>query len=373
MEKFRSITEDAFGRQRVSEPYTLFDAHHRYKLSDKFYSVLANGGTVTHIPSESTANLQTTSTLGSSVIYESTTVQPYQPGKSLLIMLSFAMGKATGVTYRAGYFGTLNGIYFQVQNGVASIVKRNNGQETIVTQDQWNMNKLIGVLDVTKTQIFWMDIEWLGVGRVRCGFNIGGVQIPCHAFFHANIETGVYMTTAILPIRYELFGGAGSMKQICATVMSEGGYQIKTNVMSNLYTKTTTGALTFPMMSLRLKSTNPDAVVLLNGIEILSGSNKGASWKIVKNATLTGANWVAHTQSQLVEIDISATAVAFPSTSTVIDEGLMNNNQVSAFDVSDYNQQLTRRGGVPDTYTVVFTTYGDSNSDNRVLLKWNEF
>lgn len=375
MEKFRPITEDAFGRQKVSTPYTLFDAHHRYKLSDKFYSVLTNGGTVTHLIDDSTALLSITSTSGSSVVYESTTVQPYQPGKSLLIMLTFVMGIAPNTTYRAGYFGTLNGIFFEVNNGIAYIVKRNKGVETRIAQSDWNMNKL-PMLDVTKAQIFWIDIEWLGVGRVRCGFIIGGVQIPCHAFFHANIETGVYMTTAILPIRFELFGTGGTqttMKQICATVMSEGGYQIKTNGFSQ-YRKLrlVESGKNYPCISIRLKSSNLDAVVILSMIDILVDTTN-IRWRIYKNVTtLSGASFTAHAQSNLVEIDVSATEMTLGN-AVLIFEGFAYQRQTVSIDVSDYNQQLTRTTTY-DVYTLALEIVdANSNKDVLALMKWNEF
>jgi hypothetical protein len=378
MEKFRPITEDAFGRQRVCEPHTLFDAHHRYKLSDKFYAVKVNGGDVTHLMNESTALLTITTATGSSVVYESTTVQPYQPGKSLFIMLSFAMGSATNTTYKAGYFSTLNGIYFQVANGIASIVKRNNGQETSVSQSDWNMNKLKGVLDVSKTQIFWIDIEWLGVGRVRCGFNIGGVQIPCHSFFHANIEEGVYMTTATLPLRYELFStgtitGSRSMKQICATVMSEGGTQIKTNIFSQDNKATLTVANTqYAVLSIRLKSSTLDAFVLLSEIDILLPTSGGnVRWRLYKNIQTVngGLTWINHATSQFVEVSKSIGTITTLGNAQLVTEGFAFERESFKF-VSDYNQQLTRTT-TADVYTLVLQNDA-ANKEVSVLMKWNE-
>jgi hypothetical protein len=373
MEKFRTITEDAFGRQKVSTPYTLFDAHHRYRLSNKFYSVLTNGGTLSYILDESTANLITTATLHSNVIFESTTVQPYQPGKSLLIFTTFVMGSDPSIRYRAGYFGTQNGIFFEVDDGVPYIVKRNKGVDTRVPQDNWNMNKLKGVLDVTKAQIFWIDIEWLGVGRVRCGFNIGGVQIPCHSFFHANIESGVYMTTACLPIRFEIEKVSASlsigwMKQICATVMSEGGYQIRTNGYSQIRGRNlTVKGQSYPTVSLRLKPTTPDAIVLLTSIDIVLSKEAVTKWQIVKNNI--SPTWTSHAQSQLVDIDITSVGPITPS--NIIFEGFIYQKQSATFDISEYDQQLSRTT-VPDVYTLVVSTEGE-NVDANVLVRWNEF
>jgi hypothetical protein len=52
--------------------------------------------------------------------------------------------------------------------------------ETVVPQTNWNIDKLDGTgisgitLDISKAQILWMDIEWLGLGTVRIGFVING-------------------------------------------------------------------------------------------------------------------------------------------------------------------------------------------------------
>lgn len=383
MEKFRSIQEDAFGRHKVSEPFTLFDAHNRYQLSNKFSNVVGNGGTVTYSLAESSALMNITTTPWSNVVRESTTVTPYQPGKSLTILVSFVMAAPqTNLVQRAGYFGPLNGIFFEVVNGSAFIVKRNNGTDTRVAQAQWNMNSLIGVLDTTKAQIFWVDIEWLGVGRVRCGFIIGGVQIPCHTFYHSNFTTAVYMTTATLPVRFEIYNtgalqSSATMKQICASVVSEGGYQIKTNSFSQTRSLTLgTSGTSYPAISLRLKSSCLDAVAILNGLEILISSTDTVTWQVVKNPTLTGASWVSHTQSGLVEIDVSSTAVSLNGAS-VLSQGFAYQRQSTTLDISDYNQQLSRSltsniTSSADVYTLVLTSDG-ANTGVKALMKWNEF
>ena len=49
---------DAFGRFRISNPYTLFDSYHRYRDNGKFdTSVSGTGSTTTHMPNESAINM----------------------------------------------------------------------------------------------------------------------------------------------------------------------------------------------------------------------------------------------------------------------------------------------------------------------------
>jgi hypothetical protein len=94
-----------------------------------------------------------------------------------------------------------------------------------------NKNNPSGVtLDLTKTHIVIIDYQWLGVGRVRVGFDIGGSILYVNEFPHANIGTIVYMGTPNLPVRYEVSNTGISpstnyIDAICSGVVSEGAVQ----------------------------------------------------------------------------------------------------------------------------------------------------
>ena len=210
-----SMAIDAFGRQRVSEPLTLFDSSHRYRDNGLWATSTASGGTAVFSTNEGLVNLNVNTTSGSQVLRETFKVFSYQPGKSLLVFNTFVMAPAqTNLRQRVGYFGTDNGIYLQLNNQTLSFVERSlvTGivTESVVNQSAWNVDTLDGsgpsgvVLDITKAQILFMDIEWLGEGTVRVGFIIDGVFLLCHKFNHANLITSTYITTASLPFRYEI-------------------------------------------------------------------------------------------------------------------------------------------------------------------------
>jgi hypothetical protein len=124
-----------------------------------------------------------------------------------------------------------NGLYFQYSGGSISVNIKND-TATSVSQSSWNIDKMDGSgpsglnLDFTKTQLFVIDMEWLGVGRVRFGFYAYGRIQYCHQFVHLNELTEAYTDNINLPISYTLIGGTGSgtIVQICSTVVSEGGY-----------------------------------------------------------------------------------------------------------------------------------------------------
>jgi hypothetical protein len=72
-----------------------------------------------------------------------------------------------------------------------------------------------------------MDFEWLGVGRIRFGFFAYGKIQYCHQITNINILDSPYVSCINLPLRYELIGSSVNtafIKQICSTVISEGGY-----------------------------------------------------------------------------------------------------------------------------------------------------
>ena len=205
---------DAFGRLRISEPFTLFDSSFRFGDNTFNWSTYQTSGdaVVSHLANESSMSLYLGTTADEEIIRETKTVFQYQPGKSLLILNTFVMAAAkANLRQRVGYFGANNGFYFE-QNGTDyNIVRRSysNGSidNTAIAQADWNVDPLDGTgpskitADFSKSQIFWMDVEWLGVGSVRTGFVINGQFIICHIFHHANIADKVYMTTATLPLR----------------------------------------------------------------------------------------------------------------------------------------------------------------------------
>jgi len=317
---------DAFGRVRVSQPYTLFDSQNRYAADQQYSTATTGTGTTAYQINESALNLTVTSGGVGSVIRQTYRSFPYQPGKGLLMLATFCMdGSASlNLTQRVGYFNDQNGVFFQRIDGVNSFVLRSYVTGSVsdarsIPQSSWNGDKLDGngtsgyTLDSSKAQILWMDFEWLGVGSVRCGFIINGEYIVCHTFNNANEITTTYMTTAILPVRYEITSTsavAATLKQICSSVMSEGGYDATSNeFIARRTTKRTGFSTTFvPLVSVRLVSGNGGTVALIKGFQALPTVIQNYEVAMFKNATLTGASWAA-TNSINVEYDQTATAM----------------------------------------------------------------
>lgn len=254
---------DAFGKLRTTHPYTLLDikfpalnssssptpAYLKNDLQLIYYKS-ESGGSVTY--GDSQANM-TQNGSGQSVS-QSRQYCNYQPGKSLLIMMSFVFNTDTSTSddylLRVGYYDKYNGLFLQFDGNDSdpvSVVLRSNKltdtpiTDSIYTQSIWNMDKLDGtgnsgiILDFTKAQLLIIDLEWLSVGRVRFGFVCYGRIIYCHQITNVNSLSGPYMYTANLPVRYEIVNnssGLAKLTQICSTVISEGGYKPSTALFS---------------------------------------------------------------------------------------------------------------------------------------------
>ena len=333
---------DAFGRLRTSTPFTLFDSSHRFADNGLWTtSNTASNSSCSFITNQSLIEMQVGTTSNAEVIRETTKVFSYQPGKSLLVMNTFAMNTPkANVRQRVGYFGASNGIFLENDGTTNYFVLRTNTSSTVVetkvAQADWNIDKFDGTgystqsggaehlngLDVSKTNILWMDIEWLGVGDVRCGFVVDGKMIPAHVFHNDNKNTVPYMTTASLPIRYEIkntgvTSSNSTLKQICSTVISEGGYELygtQQAVQTPVGTPVDlpTAGTYYPIISLRLK-TSPnrlDAIAILTALSILGITNNVFyNWQVRANATTSGGTWVSAGDNSSVEYKIDGGTV----------------------------------------------------------------
>jgi len=393
---------DAFGRARVSMPLTLFDSSHRYRDNGLWSTSNTAGTSYAFNQNEGLVKLNVTTGQNQEIIRETIKVFSYQPGKSLQVMNTFVMNPAkTGLRQRVGYFGANNGIYLEQSNNDIYFVERswNTGAlvETRVPQSSWNVDTLLGnvnsspshrTLDLTKAQILFQDIEWLGVGTVRCGFVIDGRLIHCHSFHHANFLTSTYISTASLPLRYEIknTGDTASnsvMKQICSTVISEGGYELR-GAQQSIETAIgsprdlTTAGTYYPVISIRLKSSpnRLDAIVILTALSLMAiTNNANYNWKVVTNGTTTGGSWVSAGIDSAVEYNITGTSFAGGRTMA---SGFMNGSNQGSIPTDILKEalfkfQLDRNGITSTPFELTLIAASDTaGADMYASMDWEE-
>ena len=391
---------DAFGRARVSEPFTLFDSFHRFQDNGRIGQFTSGTANTVHDPNSSIIYCNIGTSVGDAVKRESTRVFAYQPGKSLQILQTFVLSKPkNGLRQRYGYFGEKNGIFLEVANSDVYFVERSFSsgslKETRVKQSDWNVDKMDGsgpsglTLDLTKAQIMFTDIEWLGLGTVRNGFVINGQLIHCNSFHHANIIESTYMGTACLPVRMEIENTANTAspstaKIVCTSVISEGGYELRgrTFTIGNTFTNPkdipTAGSFT-PIVSIRLKDDRSDAIVVPVDSEFFGLSNNTRyHWKIITGGTLTGAQWINTASDSSVEYDLSATAI---TGGRVVAQGFVNvaagaGGAVTNLKTSDvFTYQLERNPFSANNKGVAFSLVatGLANGDDAIgAITWQE-
>lgn len=321
---------DAFGRLRISEPFTLADYSHIYGEENELLTATSGSGTKTLRPSEASIRLSVGTGNGDFIVHQSRMHHHYMPGKSQLALMSFVFGVArVNTVKRVGLFGEENGIYFQqAGDGTLQIVKRTSisgsvVDETPINQTNWNVDKCNGTgasefnLEITATQLFFCDYQWLGVGRIRVGFVHNGEFVVAHEFLHSNNLATVYWSNPNLPVRCEIRNtgiatGTAYIDQICATVMSEGGY-VEAGVNYSAYVEGIALIKGAPatakcLLAIKLKDTYqslPNRIIVRpTDLDILSDGSSVVFelWRVPSAAAnITGGTWVSANSASMVQ------------------------------------------------------------------------
>lgn len=397
---------DAFGRLRISTPFTLFDSSHRFADNGLWNSKITGDASSTFRENQGLIDLTVGDNANDEIIRETTKVFSYQPGKSLLTLNTFVMNAPkTGLRQRVGYYGAKNGIYLEQDGTTINFVERDyvtgSLNETRKSQSEWNGDKLDGTglskktLDLTKAQILYIDMEWLGLGSVRCGFVIDGQFIIAHTFHHANLITSTYITTASLPIRYEIkqqtnLGDSttATLKQVCSTVMSEGGYELRgkqqgVGTAVNAPKDLTSANTFYPVVAIRLK-TSPDrldAIVILTALSILGVTNNAYyNWQVRVGGAVTEpgspTGWISAGTDSAVEYKLDGVGVS--GTFRTLASGFLTSTTQSAMPVDILKEALFKfqleRNSFTSTPEILYLGIASASAgaDVYATLDWEE-
>lgn len=227
----------AFSRLRSANTRLLGEFRNQYGTMGPVEIVtrFENGGGQTINLAQAHTIISVTDQPGSRALRQSRKYHPYIPGTTNLAFISFTMAQGkTNLQQMAGLFDDLNGILFRMNGVTPEMVIRKAGvDDQIVPQSEWNVDRLDGTgpsgigIDFAKSQILIIDYQWLGVGRVRVGFNIDGQIYYTHYFNHANTVTEPYLFQPSLPVRWEIVNsgatsGASDMMCVAYGVYVEG-------------------------------------------------------------------------------------------------------------------------------------------------------
>lgn len=407
---------DAFSRLRVSNPYTLFEFN---SITGKNPTIIdeqvTGAASSTDICGDSYINMAVTGA-GGSVIRQSHDYIPYQPGKSRLVLMTGVLytnpNTVSQLTARIGSFDmTIGGVYVEMKNGVISVnLAKLTGADasgtTTVLRSAWT-DRLDGsgpsgvTVDFSKAQIYLFDFEWLGVGQVRCGIVQGGAIHYYYIFKHDDVDflTSPYVQMAKLPLRYEITstGSTNSMRMICGTVISEGGFSPPGRPFYASLDTSTTGKVvpnnsTFhPIMGIRLRPGNPynRGTIKLLGVDVFNtNSNIAGSWKILLNPTFSGGTetsvWSDYdaANGSIAQIRYYNWTVGnAPTLNTfnlVLNQSYYTSRSNSTF-ISSIDELVAAKGiasniaGTSDEFVLVVNwLVGSNNSNVYASLRWTE-
>lgn len=402
---------DAFGRFRVSNPETIFDSKNIFDDSDianteenmpLFFDnqeVSGSGTSTAYNANKSEQSLSVSNLTAGKRIRQTKRRFNYQPGKSLLINMSFIFDEQqSGITQREGAFDDKNGLFFEDNGSEYRVVRRTytsgSAVDNATSQSDWNVDKMDGTgesgitLDFTKTQILVIDLEWLGVGRVRFGFVVDGKIYYVHRINNTNNLSEVYMSTPNLPLRSEIFndgtGGAATLVQVCNSVMSEGG-QKPTGLIryasteGNEVTASTEGTI-YAIIGIRLKSNYIGATIsiLTTSLQVQTASDK-IEYLLIYNPTVAGTFTYSDQSLSAVQIAKGATANTVTG-GTVIAGGYIESGGAASgsagSSVSEIDNVLTIGSNIDDTRDEIVLCArpiaGSSSVEVEGSLTWRE-
>lgn len=400
---------DPFGRLRMSEQVLLLDLKRVGGTPDNLATSLATGvGSLTGPDFGYQINRSSTflglQTGGVGKTTRQTRARGiYQPGKGLLLDQTFiGYDMQAGAIDRAGYFDDNDGFFLRRHLGGAEFVLRSSASgvvvEEVYPQSEWNVDRLDGngmsgqLLDLTAGSILIADLQWLGVGRVRAGFNIDGKLVECLHINNANNRKVVYVKNPNLPVRWETeatqsLATPHKFEAICCSLNSEGGYEV-TGVTTSADSvpadtpdagKAIASGATAELMSIRMQNGENSAAQFadfatgfIRELRVINTTNGPFRWRLVLNpATTVGGTWLQDIPGSIMERNITRTVT--PNTGFVLDSGFvassLNSVEADSRPVLTMGKSLA---GVSDVISLQITNINNQSETFFGTMTWRE-
>ena len=399
-----SASVDAFHRLRVGNPFSVFDNKNIFSTNPESWNedTVGVGASIAHLPNESSVALTVGTVSGESAIRQTRRYFPYAPAKSQLITQTGVLGASkANVTKRIGYFDDDNGLFFEEDGVNLKVVIRTSTSgspsDSFVNQADWNLDKMDGngisgiMLDITKIQIFIIDFQWLGTGRVRFGFDIDDKIRYVHEANHANTIDKVYMTTPTLPIRYEIINtgiaaSSTTLKETCCAVISEGGTVLpgfEFSVSNGINSRAITGRT--PILAVRLLNSfngKDNRKTLKFVLTDVFANNNNAFFEIVhlNDPSAITATWTPVTPESAAEFSTDISAITgndehvMKSTYVAVLTGNRASNQPIDLGAINLHALISQnRASNNSQIFAIFATSFMGTSDVTASLSWVEF
>jgi len=387
---------DVFNRLRVGIPLTQADLTLAYEIDARDWGQMTDGGaTIAYVANQQAAQLTVTTAANDTAILQTNTYFRYQAGKAHWLRQTLIQSDSgqTNQVRRWGLFDQQNGIFWQLSGTTLSFCQRSftsgSTVDTCVAQASWNVDKADGTgrsglnVDVTKDNIWEVQLQWLGAGKVQG--SIDGFVV--HQFNNPNTLTVPYMTTGTLPVRVEInntgSSTAANIRYVCTSLESLGGGEPSpfTTFSASNTSDITVGASEVPLIAIRLKSTYNSKVnrmqVLPLAYNIFNNgtSSNGIYARVLFNPTVTGGAWTSTDSTSGVEYNITATSF---SGGTQIDQrsaggvtAAYNDTFDRYFDARSRKLRLDAFGTTSDVLLITGIRTGGTTA-GRANISWGE-
>ena len=216
---------DAWGKLRVSGGTQLGDYvfGQEQVFTDNFSPVRLSGGYATYSNTRHSVQVGVDNTVDPANGFASSSSNQYHhyvAGSSHLWAGTALLNSpaTTGNIRQWGLFDANNGFMFRVgtggtnatdATGLSAVVRSNipsaPQKDTVIPRSDWNGDKLDGTgdsqvtLDLSKVNLWWIDVQWHGAGRVRFGVYEKGQRVVCHSYYQRNEYAQAMSQTASLP------------------------------------------------------------------------------------------------------------------------------------------------------------------------------
>lgn len=400
-----SASNSAFGRLRTANTRLLGEFRNQYGTMGpvEIVSRFETGGSQTVNLAQTNTLLNVTTAAGSRALRQSRRYHPYIPGTTNLAYISFKFDTPkANLQQLVGLFDDDNGIFFRMNGSTPQMVIRRTGVDNeVVDQVNWNVDTLNGEgpsgisIDFTRAQIFALDYQWLGVGRVRVGFVINGGFHYVHYFTHTNALTTPYMYQPSLPIRWEIRNSGATVSDSSMMCICYGAYTEGSEVESGFDNSVSMGTTSVQLGS------GADEVKGLLAIRLKASVNgrpnralaRLKDWQIVTNLTaqykvliLQGASdisgspvWTPATPTGWCEYTTNfSLASANPANSIVLFDGYAvggsNKGEISSFATDNRSSAIYQNYDSTDSmiFAIVAHRIPNDNAVMRAAMNWIE-
>lgn len=327
---------DAFGKLQTSQAHKIAEYIMGYdELPNDFTDFTSGTSSLTHNALTRGVTLQCGIAAGD--LYRRCTDEyhTYQAGISQLIEMTAAVGDSgkTNVRRRWGYYDGDNGLFFENDGVTNKVVVRSKTTGSVVNteynQSDWNHDRADGGLgaknisginlDISKDNIYWIDVQWLGAGSVRFGIVVDGVRHVLHSVDHSNTLGEPYMSTGSLPVCYEqentgIAGSTSELKFFCASVKTEGTF----NPLKRAFTESSSASVTTssetPIMAMRSSQTyktyNNRSSLYPNSFSIHNAGADPILFTLRRGGTAAGGSWVSHGGESTADLNLSPSGIS---------------------------------------------------------------